>query len=213
MFVHYPRTGGSSVQKLLTTALPDTYYPMDDGNLKREQKVWITHQGIDICHQYAHRLGLNPLSIPTLVCIRNPYSLMLSEFMYLSQKWKKKIKDLESTLTDYLVSLTEKTSPERKQKWTNDYYGRFNDYLMVNGEIPANLTIARFESLQSDVGAFLQGKLGIKESLKFPHKNASRHGDFSHYYGAKEEELVYQMWKNSFDNGLYQRYDGLKLKK
>jgi len=211
MFVHYPRTGGSSVRKLLSTALPDTYYPMSDMKLNREQKVWITHQGLDVCHKYAKQQGLDPYNIPTLVCIRNPYSLMLSEFMYLRQKWKKKIADLESTLPEYLVSLTEKTTQQRKQKWASDQYGRYHDYLMVNGEQPANLTIARFESLQSDVSVFMKDLLGVEKALKFPHKNASRHREFSNYYTAKEEELVYQMWKNVFDSGLYKRYEGLNL--
>jgi hypothetical protein len=191
--------------------IPDNYYPNNDLKLSRDQKVWITHQGLNVCHQYASQQGINPLLVPTLVVIRNPYSLMLSEYMYLKQKWGKKIKDLEKTLLAYLANMYKKTSDERKQKWASDPYGRYQDFICVNGETPDNLTIGRYENLVNDVNGFLSEQLGIKdEKAKLPHKNASRHGDFKNYFTDKEEKLVYAMWKNVFESGLYQRYEGLE---
>ncbi|NNJ72257.1 MAG: hypothetical protein HKP09_03640 [Enterobacterales bacterium] len=210
IFVHHPRTAGTSVRNLLMRAVPDNYFPMQDPNLSQEQKVWITHQGLGVCYDYCHRIGINPIKVPTLVCIRNPYSLMLSEYMYLSQKWKKKIKDLEKTLGAYLANMYRKSSDERKQKWAADTYGRFHDFITINGQIPENLTIARFETLEEDVRNFLQNRLEIADVPKLPRKNASRHGDVKNYYTDKEEKLVYAMFKNVFESGLYKRYEGLE---
>ena len=211
LFVHYPRTGGTSVRNHLMRLVPDQYLPMNDPKLNKDQKVWMTHQGLDICHKYAYQQGINPMLVPTLVVIRNPYSLMLSEYMYLSQKWKKKIKDLEKTLGLYLANMYKKTSEERMQKWKKDPYGRYQDFLCVNGETPANLTVGRYENLAEDVNTFISDRLNIsEESKKLPHKNASRHGDFKNYYTDKEEKLVYAMWRNVFDSGLYKRYQGLE---
>lgn len=211
LFVHHPRTGGTSVRNHLMRLVPDNYYPSQDPNLNTDQKVWLTHQGLDVCHKYAMQQRINPMMVPTLVVIRNPYSLMLSEYMYLSQKWKKKIKDIEKTLLGYLANMYKKTSDERRQKWANDRLGRYQDFLCVNDQTPDNLTIARYESLADDVNGFLKDQLGIlDEKAKLPHKNASRHGDFKNYFTDKEEKLVYAMWKNVFESGLYKRYEGLE---
>jgi len=209
MFIHYPRTGGASVQHHLRQSVPDTYYPLDDLSLNDSQKSWIMHQGIDVGFRYAQERGIDPLSLPALVIIRNPYSLALSGFMYLNQRWKSHIDDLENNFLDYLRNLDEKTSPEKKTAWAHSRYGQYTDYLLVNGEQPPNLTIARTESLQKDVRRFLIRKVGVRPNVKFPHRNASEHKHFSTYYTAAEEELVYGMWKNAFEAGLYKRYEGL----
>jgi len=47
MFIHYPRTGGASVQHYLRQAVPDTYYPIEDVSLSDPQKAWLMHQGIE----------------------------------------------------------------------------------------------------------------------------------------------------------------------
>lgn len=210
LFVHHPRTGGTSVRNLLMRISDEQFLPVNDPKLTKEQKVWLTHQGLDVCYQYAAQHRLNPQFIPTLVCIRNPYSLMLSEYMYLSQKWKKKIKNLERTLGGYLTNLYRKTSEKRKLQWAEAPYGQYQNYISINGEIPANLTIARYETLAEDINGFITTQLNDSKNTKLPHKNASRHGDFKNYYTDKEEKLVYAMWKNVFDSGLYKRYEGLE---
>ena len=212
IFIHYPRTGGTSVRNHLSRLFPDNYLPMSDPRLSREQQVNLTHQSLVVCHQYAKQSGVNPLSLPTLVCIRNPYSLMLSEYMYLKQKWGKKIKDLDKTFSGYLNTLSKKVTAEKKQRWKESHYGRYQDYLCINGSLPVNLTIARYESLEEDVNRFIAEKLGLTDSkAKLPHKNASRHGKVAAYYTEKDEQLVYDMWQNVFDNGLYNRFDGLDV--
>ena len=73
------------------------------------------------------------------------------------------------------------------------------------------MTIARTESLSEDVKRFLAEKVGVDPKAEFPRKNATEHAHFSEYYSAQAEDIVYRMWKNAFDNGLYERYEGLAL--
>lgn len=209
IFVHNPRTGGSSVRDYLKTALPEKYYPAADVSMSKKEKVWITHQGIGIAYQYACRLGFNPYTTPTIVCIRNPYSLTLSGYQYLSQRWRGKINDLEGTFSKYLVNLSLKTPKDKLEGMANSPYGPFSGFLLVGDKVPPNLTIARTESLSKDVANFLSNLVELQPAFDFPHKNRSKHEHFSSYYTAKEEEIVYRMYKNTFDNGLYKRYDGL----
>lgn len=209
MFIHYPRTGGTSVQDYLRQAVPDTYLPLQDPALTRDQKIWLMHRGIDVAFRYAHERGLDPMALPTLVVIRNPYSLAVSGFTYLTQRWKDQIDELEDNFLDYLRNLDEKTPAEEKAAWAGSRFGQYSDYLMVDGEQPPNLTVARTESLDKDVRRFLIRGLGVRPNVKFPRANASEHKHFSSYYTSEEEELVYRMWKNAFDSGLYRRYEGL----
>ena len=210
IFIHYPRTGGTSIQHYLLKVVPDRYYPIDDPHLSRERKLWITHQGLPAAWQYARQLGLDPNSIPALVCIRNPYSQMLSGYMYLAQRWKNEVGNLEETFTDYLLNLKAKTPPREAHRWANATYGQYTDFLMINGETPDNLTVGRTERLEQDVMQFLKRELRLRPRLRLPHRNASEHKSIAHYYGEQEEQLVYEMWKQVFDNGLYQRYQGLE---
>lgn len=209
IFVHYPRTGGTSIQHYLRKTLPDRYYPMDDPKLSREKKLWITHQGLPAAWNYAHQLGLDPRKIPSLVCIRNPYAQMLSGYLYLAQKWGDQVGDLEDTFLDYLKNLKAKTPPAQAHRWEHATYGQYTDFLMLNGQTPTNLTIGRTETLERDVMRFLKKQLRVKPRLKLPHVNASKHNAVGEYYGPEEEQLVYEQWKQVFDNGLYQRYASL----
>lgn len=209
IFIHHARTGGSSVQQYLREILPDTYYPYADPNMRDGQKAWLTHQGLEVAWQYARHLGFDPDTLPALVVIRNPYSLTLSGYLYLKQRWGGQVPDLEATFAGYLENLWQKTPADAKQRWSQSRYGQYSDYLLRDGEAPANLTVARFETMDQDVGAFVRDRLGVITGKPLPYVNATQHGPFAEYYGEHEEELVYTMWRNAFDNGLYQRRQGL----
>lgn len=209
IFVHNPRTGGSSVREYLKQVLPAKYYPAGDASLSEKERLWIMHQGLAVAFQYAAKLGFDPLSIPVFVCIRNPYSLTLSGYQYLSQQWKKQSKLVEDNFSEYLFNLSNNTPREKLEKMAAAPHGPFSGFLMIGDKVPPNLTIARTETLDNDVAEFLNKLTGVKPAFDFPHKNRSKHEHFSAYYTSKEEEIVYRMYKNTFDNGLYQRYAGL----
>jgi hypothetical protein len=212
IFVHNPRTGGMSVRDYLKRAAPGHYFPESDPKLGDQQKAALMHQGLAACYQYATRLGFDPLRIPTLVCIRNPYSLTLSGYLYLAQRWREQVQEIEGTFAEYLQNLVTRTPAKVLEQRAAAHYGPFSSFLTLGGDIvPDNLTIARTESLREDIAAFLKDKVGVSPPPGFPHKNASQHEHFSKYYGKAEEEIVYRMYKSAFDNGLYQRYEGLEL--
>ena len=209
IFVHNPRTGGTSVRKQLRKALPNHYFPAADSTLTDEQKTWIYHQGLTIAFEYVEKLGLDPYNIPALVCIRNPYSLTLSGYKYLIPRMKRENKDLEDSFTDYLVNLDRNMPSSKRQAMASAPYGPFSGFLLIGDKTPSNLTIARTESLGDDVAKFL-AKLNVTNpGQEFPHQNKSEHVHFSHYFTAKEEQIVYDMYRNTFESGLYERYQGL----
>jgi len=210
IFVHHPRTGGMSVRAYLKQAVPDGYRPADDRGLSDKERTWLMHQGLEVCFKYATRLGTDPFSIPALVCIRNPYSLALSSYLYLAQRWGTQVKDIEVTFVSYLRGLVARTPADVLEQRALARYGPFSRYMTLGGDtVPDTLTIARTESLADDIAAFLRDQVGVKAPQGFPHKNASKHEHFSTYYGEDEEAIVYRLYRNVFDNGLYARYAGL----
>jgi hypothetical protein len=201
-----------SVRDYLKRAAPGRYFPESDPKLGDQQKAALMHQGLEACYRYATRLGFDPLRIPTLVCIRNPYSLTLSGYLYLVQRWREQVQEIEDTFAEYLQNLLTRTPAAVLEQRAGANYGPFSSFLTLGGDIvPDNLTIARTESLREDLAAFLKDKVGVSPPPGFPHKNASQHEHYSKYYGEAEEEIVYRMYKNAFDNGLYQRFAGLNL--
>ena len=209
IFVHNPRTGGSSVREYLQNAVPAKYYPANDTSMSEKERLWIMHQGLAVAFQYAAKLGLDPAGIPALVCIRNPYSLTLSGYKYLFQRWKDQTEKLEGTFAEYLSNLSSRTPADKLERMAASPYGPFSGFLMVGDRVPPSLTIAKTESLSNDVAGFLNSVPGASPASEFPYYNRSEHEHFSAYYSEKEEEIVYRMYKNTFDNGLYKRYEGL----
>lgn len=212
MFVHNPRTGGSSVRSLLQKAVPDTYYPINDSTMPREQKLWAMHQGMVFAHQYAERLGFNPLALPTFVCIRNPYAHMLSGYRYLAERPAEDVPDLAPDFSTYIRQLYAQMTKDQKSLMERAPYGMYSRYILVGNDRPPNVTIGRTEQLERDVKKFLKKKVGARAKGKLPRDNATRHGSIAKYYGDEEEAIVYKLYRNVFEKGLYQRYEGLETK-
>lgn len=211
IFVHNPRTGGTSVRSLLQASVPDRYFPIADPEMTTGQKQWALHQGMDFAHQYARRLGLDPTRIPTLVCIRNPYDHVLSGYKYLAGKPAGTVPDMEPDFSTYVRRLFERLNARQKALLENAPFGLNSKYLLVGRLQPSNLSIARTESLDIDVARFIRQHLGVEPAHEIKRVNASAPGGRAQYYGAEEEEVVYRLHKQMFDKGVYQRYEGLSL--
>jgi len=175
------------------------------------QKQWAMHQGMEFAHQYAQRLGLNPNQIPTLVCIRNPYDHVLSGYKYLADRPAGTVPDLEPDFSTYVQRMHQKLTPKQKVTLEQAPFGLNSKYIMVGRKQPANVTIAKTEDLQTGISAFIRDRLGIEPDRSIAKYNASSADHRAKYYGPEEEEIVYRLHRKMFDNGIYQRYEGLSL--
>lgn len=211
MFIHNPRTGGTSVRRLLQASVPEAYRPVNDPTLTREQKTWALHQGMPFAHQYARRLGLDPLALPTLVCVRNPYAHVLSGYRYLAERPAGDVPDLEPDFGAYVRNLYERLDDDKRALMERAPYGLNSTYVLVGHDKPPNVTVARTEQLAGDVAAFLRDRVGVEPAHEIAHENASASGDIADHYGAEEEEIVYRLHRQMFDRGLYERFAGLSL--
>jgi hypothetical protein len=195
----------------LQASLPDRYLPVNDPTMTAGQKQWALHQGMDFAHQYARRLGLDPLTIPTLVCIRNPYDHVLSGYKYLADRPAGTVPDMEPDFPSYVHNMYQKLNPRQKKTLEQAPFGLHSKYVLVGGMRPGNVTVARTESLSEEIPRFIREKLGARPVHTIARDNASSDGGHDQYYGRKEEEIVYRLYKQLFDTGIYSRFEGLSF--
>jgi hypothetical protein len=85
-----------------------------------------------------------------------------------------------------------------------NHLSRLSKYYFLDGEMPPNLRILRFERLADEVRGALSG-LGIESDAVFPWLNRSDHGPYVDYYNPLSERLVYEQSRWIFERGYYQR--------
>jgi len=81
---------------------------------------------------------------------------------------------------------------------------RVKEHFYLDGQIPPNLRILRFERLADEVREALQ-EIGIRGDAEFPWLNRSDHAAYSSYYDEFSEQAVYDASRWLFDRGFYQR--------
>ena len=81
---------------------------------------------------------------------------------------------------------------------------RVKEHFYIDGQIPSNLRILRFERLAEEVRDAL-GEIGIRGDAEFPWLNRSDHAAYASYYDEFTEQAVYDASRWLFDRGLYQR--------
>jgi len=81
---------------------------------------------------------------------------------------------------------------------------RVKEHFYLEGEMPPNLRVVRFERLADEVREALR-EIGISGDAEFPWLNRSDHAAYSSYYDEFTEQAVYDASRWLFDLGLYQR--------
>lgn len=81
--------------------------------------------------------------------------------------------------------------------------GRIQDWFEIKGHAPANLRIAHFETLEADLSRALAPFCRIASPL--PRLNASAHASYKTYLTPAIEEAIYNKYRWPFDRGLYAR--------
>jgi tetratricopeptide (TPR) repeat protein len=206
LFLHVPKTGGSSVVQYLLETLPrPVYYSLPPDH---EADV---PPGVIRFHGIAHetlgeaRLVLAERSrrledVPVVVaCVRNPYELEVSRFAYLRRdlnSYNHGLQQAVALLGDFeLFAMCSRVHGGRP----------LESYFVLDGVVPPNLRIIKLESIERDLARCL-AEAGVGTgAAKIPHHNRSAHDPFPSYYTPAAEQAVYEKYKWIFDAGLYPR--------
>ncbi len=209
LFVHVPKAGGMSVTRCLLRVLPrPVYYSLPPPHEKITdpsivQIPGVRHETLEEAREIVRAYGYDILEFPLILAVlRNPYAIEVSRYKYLQQTSHRpdRADDQELALNEDFQTFAIKSSFHAGDSRP------LESYFLLDGKVPPNLRIIKFENLVEELKAALR-QVGIEQVADFPHLNRSRHADFRLYYTRRAEEAVYQKYKWAFDSGLYERLD------
>ena len=231
LFLHPPKTAGMSTSLYLMQVLSAPVYvsqPVWDESLPAGvvHLLGKRHETLAECREIVARHGFDLLRFPiVLATIRNPYDLEVSRWAYLRQArpWERGPEQDLALACDFDEFAVQ--NEQRGGSWATDalaplgldpfdavsdgrpYPNELKDFFTLDGRIPDNLRIMRFERLVPDLHEAV-ASVGIDgRSVEFPWVNTSRHARYTSYYTRRAEEAVYRRYRWAFDEGFYPRLD------
>ena len=202
LFIHVPKTAGMSVSNALLKSLRgNVYYAVPEGHgesrygetvvVGRRHQTLASADGWFEQSGFAHRVA-NFKYIMTMV--RKPYEMEVSRYHYLRKghPWDKGPAQKLAQAGDFAAFVA-------GSRW----WFQFRDYYTVDGFVPDNLHVVRYENFEETVqrsfGDCFSGKFRTEEL------NKSHSTDYREYYNEATEELVYRKYQWIFDKGYYNR--------
>ena len=197
IFVHIPKTGGSSMECVLGMLPPNELYGFEDYNgTKFDNSVGIqmASKGAKLkclqhlgAHQIMERYSLDIWgSYFKFAFVRNPFDLVVSNYNYVLQKRK----DLHKR-----YSLTENMSFEDFLK-SDIYKIKQKNYVCnKNGEIILDF-IGRYENIVDDF-RYVCKKIDL--GFQLPKINESKRKDYREYYSKETKEIVEKTYKDDIE--------------
>ena len=129
------------------------------------------------------------------VGIRNPYDIAVSTYHFMRETYRNNV-DIPDFVRANEQSFEEfwcgKQGKARPQQW-----------LTLEGNIPANLRVIRFECLREDVRS-IAAEFGFREA-EIPHLNPSNRGHYREYMTGPVERAIFERFEHFFEHGYYER--------
>jgi hypothetical protein len=210
LFLHVPKTGGTSVSQLLLSVLPrPVFYVHPTVFLKRTDPgvvhiAAISHHPLDRAEAIVRQHGFELDRFPAILAvIRNPYELAVSHYAFLrrptaptAQQSELARLAIERDFSSFVV--------EAVARRELNFMGRLHDFYHLRGAVPPNLRIVRFEHLAEGVGEVLRD-IGVQHEAELLWLNRSTHDDYATYYDRAAENAVFAKQRWMFDEGFYGR--------
>ncbi len=210
LFLHVPKTGGMAITNKLLEVLPrPIYYAVPKGHEGKIEDPNIVvsigdrHGNLREAKKWVESLGMSLDSFKKiLVAVRNPYDMEVSRYFYLrlGHPWDRGQAQKIALKGDF-----EKFAVESL------YHGRelseIYKYFEIDGKIPSNINILRFENLQADLKNALF-EVGIEFGDPLPIVNKTKHGHYREYLTPKAEKAIYKRYQWLFARGFYRISEG-----
>jgi hypothetical protein len=137
-----------------------------------------------------------------IAVIRNPYDLEVSRFHFF-RRGHLGIRGFAHEYAEELALSGDFAAFAARAAYHGQLPGRIEDWFEIDGRMPPNLRILRFETLDAGLSRALAPFCRIVSPL--PQLNASAHAPYKEYLTPEIEEAIYQKYRWPFDRGFYVR--------
>lgn len=212
VFIHIPKTGGTSVRNVLThnnkfscdvISHWDTITEEQFEAFPRVSRELKCHHGVRKAKKYFEDNNLDWDSYFKFSFMRNPYDLHVSNYHYLHQVVGEKDRNTEeqertyknaTSFANYIKDL------KRSRSGFQEIYIRDEEEVKVD-------FIGKMETIEQDfkyiVDTILPKEIITEEDYKLPFLNKTKHKPFSEYYTPELKDLVNEACEKDFEVGGY----------
>lgn len=204
LFIHVPKTAGISVTKFLIDNIPGQFtITLPRGHRSPSPRALAIegrrHEKLSEAARALEKRGRALSDFEAIIAVmRNPYDLEVSYYHYkrLGHKYDAGLAQRLAMEGNFLEFA--RNAP---------YYGclpsRIQDWYQIDGKIPDQLTLVRYESLREDLFRVVSRICTIKQDLE--KENATTHEPYERYLTAEVEKAIYKKYRWLFDQKYYAR--------
>ena len=184
IFLHIPKTAGSSIQKWLhLSRFPTVEYPDNwDGNV-----LWNLHE---TANDYYQKLGQSYSDYFKFTFVRNPWDRLYSIYRFL-QTFPNPSTPVPKSFEDFVLAYdAHDLSP--------GHIGRQTDFILdANGNSMVDF-VGRFENLYNDLQV-VSKKISIDLPPTMYRENTTEHKNYQEYYTTKAKDAVALKFKSDIE--------------
>lgn len=133
--------------------------------------------------------------------VRNPYDLEVSRYHFF-RRGHMGVQGLARELAEELALAGNFAAFAKDAPYHGRLPGRIEDWFEIDGRMPENMRVIRFENLEQELVALIPPAT-IRSPL--PRLNASAHGPYRSYLTRAIEETIYTKFRWPFERGYYRR--------
>lgn len=223
IFIHIPKTGGTSCTDYLCQSLRPPIFCFSIKSMFKDKHFnarllsGYSHETLEEVYSDKDRIkretGIDVTTINHLIAvIRHPYDLELSNYSFFRNGRSNVLKG-EAFQVPHILEKVQLAQGEfcefvrasgyfRENENGNGF--RTEDYFLINGKIPENLTLLRFEDLQHKF-PIVTRQFRLVGDMDFPHSNKSAPTADSSTITLDEDtrHAIYEKHRWLFDEGYY----------
>jgi hypothetical protein len=233
LFLHVPKTGGTSVTSFLIRNLPGRItltepadHPSLAGDLplpartKLQLRQWrrqlgflrhahvrriagMRHETLQQASDALERLGRKLADFEAILAVIRNPYDLEVSRFHFFRRGHLGIRGLAHEYAEELAQAGDFAAFAERAAYHGRLPGRIEEWFEMDGETPTNLRVLRFESLESDLARELAPFCRIVSTL--PRLNASVHAPYKNHLTREIESAIYSKYRWPFDRGIYSR--------